>query len=63
MTLACTTQFWENLVLVVVLVSESNALLKWRTLTLKVPRVININFLLTISIHHQEERLGELIIK
>ena len=28
---------------------------------LQVPRVTNINFLLTISIHHQEKRLGELL--
>ena len=28
-------------------------------LTFEVTRVTNINFLLTISIHHQEKRLGE----
>ena len=30
------------------------------TLTLSVPRVTKISFLQTISIHHQEKRLGEL---
>ena len=33
------------------------------TLTIQVPKVININFLITISLHNQENRLGELMKK
>ena len=31
------------------------------TFTISVPKVININFLITISLHNKENRLGELI--
>ena len=33
------------------------------TLTIQVPKVININFLITISLHNQVNRLGELMKK
>ena len=33
------------------------------TLTIQVPKVINTNFLKTISLHNQENRLGELMKK
>ena len=36
-------------------------LMQMHPLTLSVPRVININFLLKISIHNEEKKLLELI--